>query len=357
MLRFVFTSLVFLAFGVNLAAAEPARIAVLELRNDADLKARETAYFTDIVREAAVQLPSNRFTVITRENILQMLPPDTTLADCEGDCEIETGRNIGADFIVTGGIIRLGESLKLSLQLYRVHSGRLLKTERATAKTVEALEGAVRERSALLFTPLIRVDATQSSSDEIRPSADTFEINREQAKALVRFKTTPPGAVVAVDGKPLCQTPCSKALAHGPHVIEFIKPEHLTSRVELVLTKSRTIARTLVLDKGSVTIKSDPTGQAIELSAVGETPRKVGYTPLKLTLAPGRYRVRVGASPCTKPHTKTIAITRGQNTAERFAPAIQYAGLKIELVDDAGHDREGVIFLNGRKMGSTLKSS
>ena len=43
---------------------------------------------------------------------------DRDLAACEGECEVETGRNIGADFIVTGEIGRFGPDLQVKLKLY-----------------------------------------------------------------------------------------------------------------------------------------------------------------------------------------------------------------------------------------------
>ena len=50
--------------------AAPERVAVLELRNPAALRAQEASYLTDLVRIAALKLPGKRFFVMTRENIL-----------------------------------------------------------------------------------------------------------------------------------------------------------------------------------------------------------------------------------------------------------------------------------------------
>ena len=73
-----------------LSLAAPAKIAVLDLRNDSNLKKREVGYLTDVVRGAALQLPSASFFVMTRDNIMAFLPPGTSLAECRGACEVET---------------------------------------------------------------------------------------------------------------------------------------------------------------------------------------------------------------------------------------------------------------------------
>ena len=62
-------------FAVVLALLGPQRIAVLELRSPAALKAHEAAYITDRIRAAALTLPPERYFVLTRENLIEHLPP------------------------------------------------------------------------------------------------------------------------------------------------------------------------------------------------------------------------------------------------------------------------------------------
>ncbi len=137
-----------------LAWASPERLAVLELRNPAALSGQEASYLTDLVRIAALELPGKRFFVMTRENILAQLPPGTSLAACEGDCEVETGRNIGAHYVVSGEVVRFGAELRVSLKLHGTVDGRLVATARAEAADVKALEPALETTSRSLFAKL-----------------------------------------------------------------------------------------------------------------------------------------------------------------------------------------------------------
>ena len=140
--------------ATNLASAAPAKIAVLELRNDSKIKSQEVAYLTDLVRSAALTLPAGAFLVMTRENILEFLPPGTSLAECQGACEVETGRNVGAAIVATGHVIRFGRSLKVTLKIYETKSGKLLGSEIASADTIDTLEKPVQNAAKRLFTRL-----------------------------------------------------------------------------------------------------------------------------------------------------------------------------------------------------------
>lgn len=121
-------------------AASP-RLAVLELRHTAPLTAAEADYLTDLVRGVAGD--RGDLLVLTRENIVELLPPGTALAACEGDCEVETGRRLGVDFVVSGEVVGFGGELRVMLRLHATRSGALIATERAGAPHVAGLERPV----------------------------------------------------------------------------------------------------------------------------------------------------------------------------------------------------------------------
>ncbi|MFN3199656.1 MAG: hypothetical protein ACE366_14720 [Bradymonadia bacterium] len=130
------------------------KIAVLNLGNGASLSPTEIIYLTDQVRGAALRLDQKKFLVMTRENILEMLPPGVDLASCETDCEVETGRNIGADYLVTGEVIRFGAKLKASLRIYDTRSAALIGQTSGSAARLEALERPVVAAASKLFRTL-----------------------------------------------------------------------------------------------------------------------------------------------------------------------------------------------------------
>jgi TolB-like protein len=148
---------VLLGLPVWARAGEPKRLAVLELRDQAGLAAQEAQYLADVVRAAAAaRLPRSGWLVMTRESLLALLPPGTDLAKCEGDCEVETGRNLGADYVVSGEVVRFGEhaGLRVLLKLHDTAGGALLGTERASAEAVDDLEKSVQTAADALFARL-----------------------------------------------------------------------------------------------------------------------------------------------------------------------------------------------------------
>lgn len=135
-------------------AGGPRRVVVLELQNPAGLTGQEVAYVGELVRGAALHLPAARYRILTRENLTELIGPDVDLADCTGDCEIETARRIGADFVVTGEAVRFGEGLRVVLKLHDARTAALLGTDRASARTVEGLERPVEAAGQRLFAAL-----------------------------------------------------------------------------------------------------------------------------------------------------------------------------------------------------------
>jgi TolB-like protein len=129
------------------------KLAVLELRNfSKDLTHENAQYFTDVVRSAALTAQP-QLQVITRENLLVLLQASgKDLANCEGECEVDTGRRIGADQIVSGELQKVGARYKLTLRLHDTREGRLLSSTQASGKTIEELDDAAQKAAADLLS-------------------------------------------------------------------------------------------------------------------------------------------------------------------------------------------------------------
>ena len=129
------------------------RLAVLELRNETQqLTDRDARYFTDVIRAAVLKL-APQLEVMTRENLLVLLKASgTDLASCEGECEVDTGRRIGADAIISGELVKVGTRYKLSLRMHDTHEGRLVGATLASGATVDELDESLGKAVPQLFT-------------------------------------------------------------------------------------------------------------------------------------------------------------------------------------------------------------
>ena len=125
----------------SLSAFDEMRVAVLELRNEAGLTSQEARLLTDKVRNAASRSLARRdFIIMTRENIKDLLPPGTDLSKCTtAKCEVEIGRNIQADYIVTGEIIRYDDDYLINLKVHHSESGAFLGSQSAEGANKKAL--------------------------------------------------------------------------------------------------------------------------------------------------------------------------------------------------------------------------
>ena len=129
---------------------------VLEFNNFAGVSPYEAQAIADMVRMAASDvLPGSRYLIMTRESILQLLPPDRkSLAACEGECEVETGRNIGADYVVTGEIGRFGTDLQVKFKMYDTKTSDYLGGKIANAPSMNQLQKPIADEAAKLFEKL-----------------------------------------------------------------------------------------------------------------------------------------------------------------------------------------------------------
>ncbi len=128
-----------LSWGLSLPAlaeTPKARIAVLELRGP--LAKDQLAVLADRVREGVLQaMRGTDYVVMSRENIAVLLKDMGK--DCkkvQGECEVETGRNIGAAYVVSGGVVRMGNLWMCTLKVHETKGGALLGTSNVRSEVV-----------------------------------------------------------------------------------------------------------------------------------------------------------------------------------------------------------------------------
>jgi hypothetical protein len=139
--------------------AQIKHVAVFETMADAPgvLAEFELRYLTNYLRKIATdELPTAGYSVLTRDNIMALLPPDKPAAECfEGQCLVDIGRNIGANYAVQGTVSRFGSQLTLTIEAYETMSGKLLKSAIMESPTVDAFLGAMREQAAPVFWAIL----------------------------------------------------------------------------------------------------------------------------------------------------------------------------------------------------------
>jgi TolB-like protein len=145
------------ALTLLLAANTVAKtLAILELTitaEEVDLSIAEMRYLTDELRSQAMKtLHSSNYTVLTRDNILSIIPQDQKEATrLSQSPAVEIGKAMNAEYVSQGSVGRLGELLTVSIELYETKNGKLLGNIVMESKDVIGLLAVIREKSPALF--------------------------------------------------------------------------------------------------------------------------------------------------------------------------------------------------------------
>jgi hypothetical protein len=134
------------------AGARRRRVAVLEFRGPLDRAV--LAGIADEARGAAAEaLRTERGIVMTRESLAVILKDMSKPqgACAEGECEVETGRLVGADLVVTGEVIHVDATYVLILKLHETAGGALVATRQARGKSALDLMDTVKAAAVTLF--------------------------------------------------------------------------------------------------------------------------------------------------------------------------------------------------------------
>jgi hypothetical protein len=134
--------LVWLAWTRRADASDQPRMAVLEFDVQKGIKI-DRIYFSDKVRSVLGDQLRSVF-LMDRESTETILNQSgKSLADCTGSCEVETGRLLGADYVVSGRIGRLAKTWYLTLRLHATKDGRFIASTEATGATEPELAASV----------------------------------------------------------------------------------------------------------------------------------------------------------------------------------------------------------------------
>ena len=100
--------------------------------------------------------------VVSRENLVVLLQASgKTMEQCEGECDVETGRLVGADLVVSGEALTVDGSFKLSL-IHATKNGRMLSGSVASGTSFDELDGDVPRAVFELLRPVLGADAVFS---------------------------------------------------------------------------------------------------------------------------------------------------------------------------------------------------
>jgi len=131
--------------------------AVLEIvpKSEVNASITEMRHLTDELRRQAILTLPESYTVLTRDNIISLIPTDEAEAKRLAESNvIDIGRAIGAEYISQGSIGEFGEDMNLSVELYETMNGKLLGSIVIESHDIKGLLAAIREQAPNLFSKI-----------------------------------------------------------------------------------------------------------------------------------------------------------------------------------------------------------
>ena len=324
-------------------------VAVLETAVDSKVKNKvslsDRQYLTNVLREEAVkQLPATQnYTIMTRENILQMLPPGKTIEDCEGSCLVETGKNIAADYVCQARVGSFGGTFSLSAELYETAGNKLIASFNGQGADLNDLLELILQKAPIFFKSVKNepTDFTDTNYTDLgffnAGSVETIykkegHNTAGQKKFNVEIETSPEGAIPTIDGKALSKcpkTPCKVQVVEGVH--RFIATQdHYEDADSLVEIKenNQIVSLNLSPNFGLLIIKPVMDASIASRGELKVTVDGMNMNVSNITLDAGVHTVRL-KHPCYVPVEFKVAIEKKETVV--FDKELQRATGKLEL--------------------------
>jgi TolB-like protein len=260
-----------------LTAPARERIAVLEFTVGKGIDL-DRIYFSDKVR-GAIGTRAPKLFVMTRESTdLLLQAAGRTAADCEGECEVETGRKLGADYVVSGRITKVGSRLALTMRLHSTRDAQLLRAAEALAANTDALvDASLGVVDELLIGLGIAPPRRAAPAPPPAPVPAEPQPRTPATTGMLKIVSLPSGAKISIDSQPVGVTPLVKKVDPGTYWITLEKAgfEEASRTVEVDAGKTAVVSEMLkpaTNATGSVECKPPAMRRWIELSDPSKPP-------------------------------------------------------------------------------------
>jgi hypothetical protein len=345
-----FLGLVMLCVGLGgpaLAEEDPPRIAVLELSGELDSKVLQV--LSDKVRAGVLAgTAGRRLVVMTRENMAVIAGDMGVDLSCvEGECEVQTARNLGADLVISGSVVQIGGLWLCTLKLHETDRGGLIGTSEARSETpiglVDQLAGVVETMTRDKLGPAQLGDVVFGGVVRSAPPGTRT--------VLVSFGSKPAGAVVHVDGQLECNsTPCTSEVPVGQRQVVFSMAQHRSdARVIEIEGNGQAVQGELKPRFAEVAVRATV---PVEFTIDGEAS---GHTNRTVRMDPGTHRVQIDDR-CFVPTGVELTVSEGESRALVLSAERRMVPLEVRALGPTGEPIVADVFLDNRPAGNTIFS-
>ena len=151
----VFFSLFLAGLCTASSALAQERVAVLQplLDPDVTISSGVLQQLAEEARAGALEtLPKDKYLVMTWENTVIILK-DMGL-DCtkvQGECAVETAKNMGAAYVITGNVLKVGETWMFNMRIHQTETSSLVAQQKIEGENEKALIDATKGATRILL--------------------------------------------------------------------------------------------------------------------------------------------------------------------------------------------------------------
>lgn len=343
------------------AQAEQQRVAVLEITGNSapqDIMGQ----ITDRLRQGALRAAdrsSDNLTILTRESIVAVLSDMGIDASCiEGECEVETARNLRATYVISGGLSSIEGQFLLSAKLHDVQTGNLMTTDLLTTSSIIDMIQGAEELGYSLLSGVVgggnsggRALSVSGGSVGELSSIDrgkNLVVNTDtEERGMLVIRSEPNRAQVTVNpGGHTGQTDMQLELPPGDYVVVGTLGERyhpVRQEVTVVTDSSRTVNLPLNPAFGDLVITSTPAGADLFIDGV-----QVGRTPFTQTeILSGQHQIKLELDE-HHPYESTVIVQDEKKTVESVTLDSSKGGVYITSSPTGAQ-----VWIRGQKVGKT----
>jgi len=164
-------------------------------------------------------------------------------------------------------------------------------------------------------------------------------------KGTLSVSTSPTGASVKV-GPETKTAPCTFSLTPGTHTVTITRTGYVTRTDSVTISAGVTTTKsyTLVLEKGTLSVSTSPTGAGVSISGVTGT----FTTPFSTNLLPGTYTLTITKSGYVT-QTPSVTITADVTTTKSYT--LVAAKVKVTITVNAPNTK---LYVDGALIGTLM---
>ena len=330
------------------------RIAVLKLNNDAKIPEQEVNYLSNLIRQITSSTLAHKFLVMDKENIKVLLPPGKTIADCQGQCAVDTGRRLGAAFIITGDVMNVDTQLRVIIKLHNTSDSGLISSEIVSGKKITEMESDIQQACTRLLRHLIRDDYESKTGQLSRRSIGKSSrfMRAIRKKVITTFTSIPKGAGVIVDGVQECaedKDVCKIVLTEGSHQVSMTKAHYFVKEKTVNINESNNNIE-WSLDANFATLKVYTTPRSLIYTINGEETFGMREKHIK----PNEVYSIISSDPCyNKTGEEIIADALGSVVKVHLQPQPLQAVIDVNAYNSQDLPIKAEVHVDNKLIGKT----